>query len=106
MADDTRRECGEPGPRRLSRVTHLRVHHVGARIQLSFAGVPGAHRYGVAMTLSSGQHVVLLTTRHTLTIARVFGEFTGQGYGRRSRRRCHDAHRAGRNCIDSPGVRP
>jgi len=59
-----------PGPRRLSRVTQIHVRHLDTRVLVSFGGVRGANRYAVTLTLSSGQHLVYLIARHTLTSRR------------------------------------
>ena len=67
-----------PGPWRLGGVAHLHVGHRGARVLVSFTGVVGAHRHAVTVTVSGGQHVLLLTTHHALTIAHIDAEFAGE----------------------------
>jgi hypothetical protein len=66
------------GPRRLGRVTNVRVHHAGTRVLVSFSGVRGARRYALTVRLSNGLDVVYLTMAHELTIPSVFGEITGK----------------------------
>jgi hypothetical protein len=66
-----------PGPRTLPRVRHLRMHHAGTRVFVTFVRVRGASGYLVTARLSSGEHLFLRTTWHTITIRHVFGEFTG-----------------------------
>jgi hypothetical protein len=67
-----------PGPRRLAAVTHIRVRHRSTRVLVSFAGVPGARRYAVIVTLSSGLRLDFIVRRGRLVIPRVFGEMTGR----------------------------
>ena len=66
-----------PSPRRLGRIGHLSVRHLASTVIISFPGVPGAHRYAVTVTLSSGQHLLYVLSGRRLRIAGVPGEITG-----------------------------
>jgi hypothetical protein len=67
-----------PGPRPLSRPAHVRVRHVGTRVQVAWSRVRAATRYAVTVTLSGGEHLTYLTRGRTLTVPGMFGEFTGR----------------------------
>jgi hypothetical protein len=66
------------GPRRLPKITGLRVRHIGTRVLVSFSRVRGASGYSVIVRLSSGEHLQYLVRRDRAAIPGVFGEITGK----------------------------